>query len=117
MDIPSSQRKHNSTTETNEALLRPTSSSTSLEQRARFHEQAASEVSHERPSSIKKTTEKKHPVGIYLFLIGALFAGITLGTAKNDNNEFDFNAKTNMINNYREKLDTTFFRSGETPRP
>ncbi|GFH46017.1 hypothetical protein CTEN210_02491 [Chaetoceros tenuissimus] len=78
----------NSTTETNEALLRPTSSSTSREQRARFHEQATSEVSHERPASVGKSREKKHPVGIYLFLIGALFAGITLGTAKNDD-EFD----------------------------
>ncbi len=30
-----------------------------------------------------------HPVGIYLFLIGALFAAITLGTTKNENNQYD----------------------------
>jgi len=31
----------------------------------------------------------KHPVGVYLFLIGAVFASITLGTTKNENDEYD----------------------------
>mmetsp|Transcript_3801 Transcript_3801/g.4981 ORF Transcript_3801/g.4981 Transcript_3801/m.4981 type:complete len:563 (-) Transcript_3801:1896-3584(-) len=33
--------------------------------------------------------KKNHPVGVYLFLIGSIFATITLATTKNENNEYD----------------------------
>jgi hypothetical protein len=33
--------------------------------------------------------QHKHPVGLYLFLIGLLFASITLSTTKNENEEYD----------------------------
>ena len=33
--------------------------------------------------------DRNHPVGVYLFLIGGVFASITLGTTKNENNEYD----------------------------
>lgn len=31
----------------------------------------------------------QHPVGVYLFLIGVIFASITLATTKNENNEYE----------------------------
>ena len=41
-------------------------------------------------SSRRNNTERrKHPVGVYLFLIGAVFAAVTLATTKNENNQFD----------------------------
>jgi len=36
---------------------------------------------------------RNHPVGVYLFLIGAIFASITLGTTKNENNQYDLPLK------------------------
>ena len=44
-------------------------------------------------SRANRYEEKKHPVGVYLFLIGAIFASITLGTADKDNDEYDLPLK------------------------
>ncbi len=35
------------------------------------------------------SAKEKHPVGIYLFIIGVIFATITLATTKNENNQYD----------------------------
>jgi hypothetical protein len=44
----------------------------------------------EKLSSRKQhTCNRNHPVGVYLFLIGGVFASITLGTTNNENNEYD----------------------------
>ena len=37
--------------------------------------------------------QRKHPVGVYLFLIGAIFASITLGTTDNESGEYDLPLK------------------------
>ena len=76
---------------------RPRSSSSIVHQRS-----ASEEDEHLRPSSNRSLLEKirfrsranrgeqqKHPVGVYLFLIGAIFASITLGTADKENDEYD----------------------------
>lgn len=44
-------------------------------------------------SRTNRREEKKHPVGVYLFLIGAIFASITLGTADKNNDEYDLPLK------------------------
>lgn len=36
---------------------------------------------------------RNHPVGVYLFLIGCVFASITLGTTQNENNQYDLPLK------------------------
>ncbi len=45
--------------------------------------------SNEHNDDNANSDQIKHPVGLYLFLIGALFASITLGTTKNENNQYD----------------------------
>jgi len=57
--------------------LRPSRKNTILE-RMRF-----------RARRLKNEERRKHPVGVYLFLIGAVFAAITLATTKNENGKFD----------------------------
>ena len=58
--------------------LRPSSNSMSVLQRMRS-----------RVNNSNKEGQRNHPVGVYLFLIGVVFASITLGTTDNENNEYD----------------------------
>jgi|AntRauTorckE5430_2_1112549.scaffolds.fasta_scaffold09737_1 hypothetical protein len=37
--------------------------------------------------------QRKHPVGVYLFLIGTIFASVTLGTTDNESGEYDLPLK------------------------
>ena len=37
----------------------------------------------------ESNSPRKHPVGVYLFLIGVIFATITLATTKNEDNKYD----------------------------